>query len=409
MVWTVKQNCDQPEDGLSSDESASIMLYSMEWAPTEKSFYLILNSALRSENRQELIPWFSYLRLITTAFTKLPSTVSRTVYRGVKIDLRSQYPKGKQFVWWGFSLCTARASILDHFLGKTGTRTIFNIDYDTGKDIHKHSIFRNEDEVLLLAARNFEVIRSVNKGDGLHIIELKEIKPRFPLISLPPTPVPITYQNPTLVERINKCHPFSKMDLSQQKLTDQDMEIIVQQAIIDKQCTHLDLCGNEITSQGASFIAEALYNNTTLKSLSLSGNHVSDVGLRYLTQPLSLNNSTLETLALGSNDITDEGAQHLAEMLKKNTTLTELMLGQDKIGDRGIQLLANALAHHNNSLQKLCLFLSELTSDSSVDSLVEMHKYNRSLQKLYVNDCNLSKRGNDRLEALKQSKIGFKL
>ena len=33
MVWTVKQNCQNPKDNLSSDESASIMLYTLEWMP----------------------------------------------------------------------------------------------------------------------------------------------------------------------------------------------------------------------------------------------------------------------------------------------------------------------------------------------------------------------------------------
>lgn len=33
MVWIVKQNCHEPADGLTSNESASIMLYTLEWQP----------------------------------------------------------------------------------------------------------------------------------------------------------------------------------------------------------------------------------------------------------------------------------------------------------------------------------------------------------------------------------------
>jgi hypothetical protein len=33
MVWTVKQNCQNPPNGLSPDESGSIMLYTLEWQP----------------------------------------------------------------------------------------------------------------------------------------------------------------------------------------------------------------------------------------------------------------------------------------------------------------------------------------------------------------------------------------
>ncbi|CAF5145645.1 unnamed protein product, partial [Rotaria sp. Silwood1] len=86
MVWVAKQNSNGPTDGLSSDESASIILYTMEWEPYEKSFYVILNSTLRATIREQLRPWFLYLRLVINALEKLPST-TRTVYRGVKADL----------------------------------------------------------------------------------------------------------------------------------------------------------------------------------------------------------------------------------------------------------------------------------------------------------------------------------
>ncbi|CAF4185605.1 unnamed protein product, partial [Rotaria sordida] len=31
MAWIAKQNCNHPKDGLTIDESASIMLYTLEW------------------------------------------------------------------------------------------------------------------------------------------------------------------------------------------------------------------------------------------------------------------------------------------------------------------------------------------------------------------------------------------
>jgi hypothetical protein len=92
MVWTVKQNCEKPEDDLTPDESGSIMLYTLEWEPPELSFYRILNRTLRSENRQELRPWFLYLRLIIYALVKLPCLSSRTIYRGVQMDMRYVNP-----------------------------------------------------------------------------------------------------------------------------------------------------------------------------------------------------------------------------------------------------------------------------------------------------------------------------
>ncbi|CAF3785742.1 unnamed protein product [Rotaria sp. Silwood1] len=72
-VHIVKLNCKNPADGLTTDESASIMLYTYESMPHEHSLYVILNETLRSEERQKLIPWFRYLRLVLTALTRLPS------------------------------------------------------------------------------------------------------------------------------------------------------------------------------------------------------------------------------------------------------------------------------------------------------------------------------------------------
>jgi hypothetical protein len=177
MVTKVKQKCDRPKDGLTINESASIMLYSLEWSPRETSFYVILNNVLRSENEEKLKPWKLYLKLFLTALDKLPP-LSQTIYRGVKMDLSAQYPQGKTFVWWGFSSCTTSIQVLqsEQFLGKTGTRTLFTIDCGSGKDIREHSLFPTEDEVLLIAATKFQVVSCLDSGNNLFIIQLKEIE-----------------------------------------------------------------------------------------------------------------------------------------------------------------------------------------------------------------------------------------
>jgi hypothetical protein len=165
-----------PADGLTRDESASIILYSMDWEPHEECLYYVLNDTLRAEDRRKLKPWFSFLKLILTALAQIPSSC-RTVYRGVKLDLSEQYPEGKEFVWWGFSSCTSTMGVLENeqFLGKTGKRTMFAIECDSGKDISRHSYYQSEKEILLLAARKFIVESSLQPAPGLHMIQLKEI------------------------------------------------------------------------------------------------------------------------------------------------------------------------------------------------------------------------------------------
>ncbi|CAF4896092.1 unnamed protein product, partial [Rotaria magnacalcarata] len=74
--------------------------------------------------------------------------------------MAKEYPEGKTFVWWGFSSCTSKMSVLqnEQFLGTTGPRTLFTIECDSGKDIRKYSCFQTEDEILLPAARQFKVV-----------------------------------------------------------------------------------------------------------------------------------------------------------------------------------------------------------------------------------------------------------
>jgi hypothetical protein len=48
MIRAVKQQCQQSEDNLSQDESASVMLYTLE-----SSFYSTLNTTLHDEDREK--------------------------------------------------------------------------------------------------------------------------------------------------------------------------------------------------------------------------------------------------------------------------------------------------------------------------------------------------------------------
>lgn len=182
-AWIAKLCATNPTDGLTSDESASIILYSMEWPETEDSLYCVLNSTLRAEKRNLLKPWFLYLKLISTALNKLPSTEGRTFFRGVKENLSHIYHPGKIMVWWGFSSCTSTIDILENeeFLGKTGTRTLFTIECKSAKDIRRHSMFSNEHEVLLMPATQFEVIGQYQPCNDVHMIQLKETEPLYPL------------------------------------------------------------------------------------------------------------------------------------------------------------------------------------------------------------------------------------
>ncbi|CAF3964455.1 unnamed protein product [Adineta steineri] len=184
MAYVAKMKCrNPPADHLSEDESASIILYSMEWKPQEECLYYVLNATLRAESREKLVPWFLYLKLVLTALSHLPS-LQRTVFRGVKSDMRKYYTKGETVVWWGFSSCTATMDVLksDQFLGSTGKRTFFTIECINGKDIQQHSQYKSEDEILLPPGRQFKVASCLEQSGDLYMIHLKEIEPPYPLL-----------------------------------------------------------------------------------------------------------------------------------------------------------------------------------------------------------------------------------
>jgi len=63
-----------------------------------ENLYAKLNRELRGINRQELKPWFRYLKLFLTALFKLPA-VEGVVWRGVRGDLSSQYLTTNEQAW----------------------------------------------------------------------------------------------------------------------------------------------------------------------------------------------------------------------------------------------------------------------------------------------------------------------
>ncbi|CAF1534511.1 unnamed protein product, partial [Adineta steineri] len=100
MVMISKRNSRKPKDGLTVDESAAIHLYTLQWNESQDSLYFLLNRTLRSARRNDLKPWFSYLKLFLTALQKLPS-IKSTIWRGVRGDASEDYDD--DVTWWGLS------------------------------------------------------------------------------------------------------------------------------------------------------------------------------------------------------------------------------------------------------------------------------------------------------------------
>lgn len=215
------------------------------------------------------------------------------------------------------------------------------------------------------------------------------------------------YQRTKLERKIEQSYSSSSICLDNMELVDQDMDTIVIQAMIIKQCNFISLQSNRFTSIGISILADALNYNDTLESLYLANNYISDTGVYFLSNALSVKNHKLKTLVLQKNKITDKSMKYLAKMLKMNQTLLWLYLGENEISDDGVCILTKIIGSQNHTLEMLVLSGNKLITDISVDCLVQMTKLNQSLKKLWIDDCSLSESGKLKLIELPKSKNDF--
>jgi hypothetical protein len=210
-----------------------------------------------------------------------------------------------------------------------------------------------------------------------------------------------------LEQIIAQSNNHSPLCLDEMELIDYDMKIIVKESIINKQFNFLSLQSNKFTSIGAAILAESLKNNQSLETLYLGNNYISDDGVASLVHALISHNNVVKILVLQKNKITDKGAKYLAQLLEVNQTLIWLYLGENEISDEGVRMISKAIETHNKTLEMLVLSSNSLLTDLSVDYLLPMIENNQSLKKLWIDGCNLSNSGTQKLKNIQQSKKDF--
>ncbi|CAF0975965.1 unnamed protein product [Didymodactylos carnosus] len=415
-VYIAKENSRHPEDGLTPDESASIHLYTMESVEDGVSLYFILNKTLRLENRQHLKPWFPYLKLLLTGLFKLKSQ-KKTVWRGINGNLSQEFDQGAKFIWWGISSCTESLNVLEseQFLGKTGTRTLFNIECLNGKMIKKHSYYPAEDEILLLPATQFEVVGRVQPAAGLYIVQLREVIP--PIVFLKPpsgysalsiedaTPETLPKPSKTLkagnkdlanTEPVNvkHCTVSANVDtsllvnLQNLRLSKTEKEMVA--TILSDSGTTLYIGSNQISFEGRKAIAEALKVNQTLITLNIEGNQISSEGGKAIAEALKVN-QTLTTLYIGNNRISSEGGKAIAKALKVNQTLTTLNNEGNQISSEGGKAIAEALKV-NRTLTTFNIWNNQISSEGG-KAIAEALNVNQTLTTLNIGNNQISSEG----------------
>ncbi|CAF3935171.1 unnamed protein product [Rotaria sp. Silwood1] len=177
----------EPPDGLIVDESAAIRPYTIEWEKPHRSLYSMLNHTIKKTSREELRPYFKYLKLFLIALVKIPCVPPLTVWRGVNKDYTSDFSQATLVTWWAFSSCTHDLTALENsnYLGTSGDRTLFSIEAINGRSVRAHSHFVTEDRILLLPGTQMQVQSTFSPAPGLYGSHLKQVIPIETLLEPP--------------------------------------------------------------------------------------------------------------------------------------------------------------------------------------------------------------------------------
>ncbi|CAF1569275.1 unnamed protein product [Adineta ricciae] len=204
-------------------------------------------------------------------------------------------------------------------------------------------------------------------------------------------------ENLYLRQEIARSPMYSTVYLSQD-LNERDIEYVVEEAVIKKQCRVLQLTRCKVTSIGAFILANTLNNTENiLEELLLLDNRVGDEGVLHLVKALSTNENNLKVLDLTQNRISNVGVKYLAEMIQTNERLTVLRIAGNEIGNQGIQILINAIQYHNKTLEELDFCTNRSIDDEVVDCLIQLIKHSQTLKRLFLFNCNMSPNGKDKL------------
>ncbi|CAE8601404.1 unnamed protein product, partial [Polarella glacialis] len=363
-------------DPLSVDCITALMLYSAE--DLEPPLYKDMNSKCYFKNRNSVRPYSKFLWLFHHALKMMPPYTGRVLYRGVKMDLKDNYPKGRKVIWHGPSSCTTDIDVLtcDQFLGTTGVGTIFVIELTQhqAREITRYSLIPDEHEVMLPAGSKFEVLSQLPRGD-LTIITLKEVQSDDIFMDLQPahatcvdpvpgeshlsgsssagaasTPVPPPHTTEPKTQKTTPKNLVQQYYHAKQS-GDHDTMKATEKLLCDGRpwmrellggATELDVTFDHLGAQGAEQMAAALRENRTLTSLAMTDNSIGDQGAEQMAAALR-ENRTLTSLAMTDNSIGDQGAEHMAAALRENRTLTSLDMGHNSIGDQGAEHMAAAL------------------------------------------------------------------
>jgi uracil DNA glycosylase len=162
---------------LTVDQIAAIYLYT-----ADSALFRGVNAALRSLDRKtSLAPYRAYLRLVLSALEALPAAEPRVVWRGVQLDLSSEFRVGATITWWSISSSSAERTVAESFFSaeappsSSNIRMLFEVHARAAVSIRRYSAFSSEDEFLLLPGAQFFVDAVQRQSSSTILVRLREL------------------------------------------------------------------------------------------------------------------------------------------------------------------------------------------------------------------------------------------
>jgi RNA-binding protein YhbY len=164
-----------------------------------------------------------------------------------------------------------------------------------------------------------------------------------------------------------------------------------------------------INEESAKIIAENIRTNVALEILYLFNNGLTDAVLYRIIQTIV--DRSIVKVFITVNKITDVGAEFLAHILSDAPNAMSLLyLDKNRLTAKGVQSIVQALSRTTNSgLRTLSFTGNSSINDECIDDIIHLLNENRTLKCLYLEKCNLSEDGKQRLRTAIREKAAFSL
>ncbi|CAF3851313.1 unnamed protein product [Rotaria sp. Silwood1] len=143
-------------------------------AMDDQRYLYISDTKKHEEDRNELKPWFPFLKLFDTALNKLP-TIKGIVWRAVPGNVVTDYKKDQVLTWWTISSCSVSADVVKEFLKPNEESTLFMIEVINAKNLDGYTMYPNEHEVILGIGTQLRVKSIGFQHGNLYLAHLEEV------------------------------------------------------------------------------------------------------------------------------------------------------------------------------------------------------------------------------------------